>query len=105
MVELRPRKANDKAKEKRKEEVGAVDKTYIEKDQDPRASVQILDAKANLRKDTGNIFLLLFLYFLQGIPLGLAGSLPLILSSHHVSYADQGLFSFALWPFSFKLLW
>ncbi|CAF0796738.1 unnamed protein product [Brachionus calyciflorus] len=41
----------------------------------------------------------------KAIPLGLAGSLPYILSSHKVSYADQGTFSFAFWPFSLKLLW
>ncbi len=42
---------------------------------------------------------------MKGIPIGLAGSLPYILSSRKVSYADQGTFSFALWPFSLKLLW
>jgi hypothetical protein len=57
------------------------------------------------RKDTHNIALLMFLYLLQGVPLGLTGSLPYILSSRSVSYADQGTFSFAFWPFSLKLLW
>jgi PAT family acetyl-CoA transporter-like MFS transporter 1 len=61
--------------------------------------------KQNLKKDFNNICLLMFLYFLQGIPLGLAGSLPFILSAHKVSYADQGTFSLAFWPFSLKLLW
>jgi hypothetical protein len=59
----------------------------------------------NVRKDLHNIALLMFLYFLQGVPLGLTGSLPFILSSRKVSYADQGTFSFAFWPFSLKLLW
>ena len=59
----------------------------------------------NVRKDLKNSSLLMFLYFLQGIPLGLTGSLPFILSSRKVSYADQGTFSFAFWPFSLKLLW
>ena len=36
---------------------------------------------------------------------GLTGSLPYILSSRKVSYADQGMFSFAFWPFSLKLIW
>lgn len=61
--------------------------------------------KQNVRKDLHNIALLMFLYLLQGIPLGLSGSIPFILSSRQVSYADQGTFSFALWPFSLKLLW
>lgn len=57
------------------------------------------------KNDFFNIIFLLFLYFLQAVPLGLTGSLPFILSSHKISYADQGTFSFAFWPFSLKLLW
>ncbi|XP_028650335.1 acetyl-coenzyme A transporter 1 [Erpetoichthys calabaricus] len=58
-----------------------------------------------LKGELGNISLLLFLYVLQGIPLGLAGSIPLILQSKNVSYTDQAFFSFVFWPFSLKLLW
>ncbi|XP_063772185.1 acetyl-coenzyme A transporter 1 [Pseudophryne corroboree] len=58
-----------------------------------------------LQGELGNILLLLFLYILQGIPLGLAGSIPLILQSKNVSYTDQAIFSFVFWPFSLKLLW
>lgn len=61
--------------------------------------------KGSVKKDIKNIIFLMFLYFLQAIPLGLTGSLPFILSSHKVSYGDQGFFSFAFWPFSLKLLW
>ncbi|XP_039713259.1 acetyl-coenzyme A transporter 1 isoform X2 [Pteropus medius] len=57
------------------------------------------------RAELSSIFLLLFLYVLQGIPLGLAGSIPLILQSKNVSYTDQAFFSFVFWPFSLKLLW
>lgn len=60
---------------------------------------------ADLRGDYHNICLLVFLYVLQGIPLGLAGSLPLILQNRKVSYAQQAIFSFVNWPFSVKLLW
>lgn len=56
-------------------------------------------------KDLKNILFLMFLYLLQGVPLGLTGSLPFIMSSRNVSYKDQGTFSFAFWPFSMKLLW
>lgn len=56
-------------------------------------------------KDTLNIVFLMFLYFLQGIPLGLKASLPFILSSRQASYANQAVFSLASWPFSLKLLW
>ncbi|XP_056622911.1 acetyl-coenzyme A transporter 1 [Triplophysa dalaica] len=55
--------------------------------------------------ELGNVALLLFLYVLQGIPLGLAGSIPLIMQSKNVSYKDQAFFSFVFWPFSLKLLW
>lgn len=59
----------------------------------------------SIRKELGNVSLLLFLYVLQGIPLGLAGSIPLIMQSKNVSYKDQAYFSFVFWPFSLKLLW
>jgi PAT family acetyl-CoA transporter-like MFS transporter 1 len=58
-----------------------------------------------LKKDFKNIIFLMFLYFIQNVPLGLAGSLSYILSSHKASYADLGTFSLAFWPFSLKLLW
>ena len=61
--------------------------------------------KGDWKKDFKNIALLTFLYLLQGLPLGLNSSLPYILSARKVSYADQGTFSFAFWPFSLKLLW
>jgi PAT family acetyl-CoA transporter-like MFS transporter 1 len=56
-------------------------------------------------KDWPNIALLIWLYVFQGIPFGLVSSVPLILSSRKVSYADQGTFSFASWPFAFKIFW
>lgn len=58
-----------------------------------------------IRGELRSVSLLLFLYVLQGIPLGLAGSVPLILQSRNVSYTDQAFFSFVFWPFSLKLLW
>lgn len=62
-------------------------------------------ARPGIRGELGNVLLLLFLYVLQGIPLGLAGSIPLILQSKGVNYKDQAFFSFVFWPFSLKLLW
>lgn len=61
--------------------------------------------RSGIRGELGNVSLLLFLYVLQGIPLGLGGSIPLILQSKNVSYKDQAFFSFVFWPFSLKLLW
>ncbi|XP_015124248.1 acetyl-coenzyme A transporter 1 [Diachasma alloeum] len=59
----------------------------------------------NVRGDEGNIALLLFLYLLQGIPLGLCSAIPMILQNSHISYKQQAEFSFVLWPFSLKLFW
>ena len=39
--------------------------------------------------EIGNISLLLFLYVLQGIPLGLSASIPMILQNRGVSYKEQ----------------
>lgn len=61
--------------------------------------------RQGVRGELGNISLLLFLYVLQGIPLGLAGSIPLILQGKNASYKDQAFFSFVFWPFSLKLFW
>ena len=60
---------------------------------------------SNWRKDQGSIMLLTFLYILQGIPLGLAGTVPIMLQSMGVSYKEQAIFSFVYWPFAIKLLW
>lgn len=56
-------------------------------------------------KDRNSIILLLFLYLLQGVPLGMASSMPLIIQTIGVSWSQQAIFSFAFWPFSLKLLW
>lgn len=56
------------------------------------------------KNDRNSIAILLFLYILQGIPLGLAGSIPLLLAKK-VGYKQQAVFSFVYWPYSVKLLW
>ena len=56
-------------------------------------------------RDRGSIALLVFLYVLQGIPLGLAGAMPMLLQTKKVAYKDQATFSLVFWPFSMKLLW
>lgn len=66
--------------------------------------VQTIDNKM-LKSDKISIAILFFLYVLQGIPLGLGGSIPMILQNRNISYKDQAVFSFVNWPFSVKLLW
>lgn len=57
------------------------------------------------RQDRRNFCLLVLLYFLQGIPMGLAsGSVPFLLKKH-LSYGQIGVFSLAAYPYSLKLLW
>ncbi|KAG9228260.1 acetyl-coenzyme A transporter 1-domain-containing protein [Amylocarpus encephaloides] len=57
-------------------------------------------------QDKRNFGLLVLLYFLQGVPMGLAaGSVPFLLKGAHVSYSALGVFSLASYPYSLKLLW
>uniref|UniRef100_A0A0N5A5W8 Acetyl-coenzyme A transporter 1 n=1 Tax=Parastrongyloides trichosuri TaxID=131310 RepID=A0A0N5A5W8_PARTI len=60
---------------------------------------------SNIRGDETSLALLLILYFLQGIPLGIIGCIPYMLSERNVSFTDQSFFSFSSYPFSAKLLW
>ncbi|KFY65550.1 hypothetical protein V496_02493 [Pseudogymnoascus sp. VKM F-4515 (FW-2607)] len=56
-------------------------------------------------QDRRNFVLLVLLYFLQGVPMGLAtGSVPFLLKAH-LSYGQIGIFSLASYPYSLKLLW
>ena len=64
-----------------------------------------ISMRHRLRKDKRSIALLLLLYVLQGIPIGLAGSVPIILQTKKVGYRQQALFSLVSWPFTVKLLW
>ena len=69
-----------------------------------------------------NVFVLMFLYVLQGIPLGISGkfvifylivftisgfsaAIPTLLLNTSITYHQQAVFSFAFWPFSLKILW
>lgn len=55
--------------------------------------------------DTFSMILLLVLYTLQGIPMGLSASIPLLLKEKNVSYEGLSLFSLVAIPFSLKLIW
>ena len=58
----------------------------------------------NMEDKIGMVVLFL-LYTLQGIPMGLCGSIPLIMKERGVSYEGLSLFSLVSVPFSLKLLW
>lgn len=60
------------------------------------------------RHDLPQFFLLVALYFVQGIPVGLAfGTVPFLLKSmaKDTSFTSLGLFSMATYPYSLKILW
>jgi len=63
------------------------------------------EGRGGLEGDRLSVALLILLYVLQGIPLGIAASIPYLLQSRHISYKEQAVFSFVFWPFSLKLLW
>ena len=49
--------------------------------------------------------LLVLLYFLQGVPMGLAGGSVPFLLKNYMSYGQIGVYSLASYPYSLKLLW
>lgn len=48
-----------------------------------------MEEPSNIKGDRLNIALLLFLYTLQGIPLGLAAAIPMLLQNRGISYKEQ----------------
>ncbi|OAJ37087.1 hypothetical protein BDEG_21156 [Batrachochytrium dendrobatidis JEL423] len=70
-----------------------------------KESVSQPGSEVGLGKDLGNMVLLVFLYLLQGVPLGLSmGSVPFLLKSK-LGFGDLALFSLSSYPYSLKLLW
>ncbi|XP_050521728.1 acetyl-coenzyme A transporter 1-like isoform X2 [Daktulosphaira vitifoliae] len=61
--------------------------------------------KQSIVGDRCNITILMFLYTLQGVPLGLSAAIPIMMQKKHITYKEQAEFSFSTWPFSLKLLW
>lgn len=45
--------------------------------------------KSNVKLDKNNIFLLLVLYTLQGLPLGFSLAMPILMQNMHVSFSEQ----------------
>ncbi len=72
----------------------------------PQTPGMVVTSFSNLpAADKRNFLLLVLLYFLQGIPMGLAyGSVPFLLKNY-LSYGQIGVFSLSIYPFSLKLLW
>lgn len=77
----------------------------LEKQRDKDKVMEKSSQLPSIKRDRESIALLVFLYVLQGIPLGLAGAMPMLLQTRKVAYKDQATFSLVFWPFSIKLLW
>lgn len=71
----------------------------------PLSPASMDDAAATAAADRRSIALLLVLYTLQGIPLGLAGTLPYLVAEKSANFDAQATLSLMSLPFSFKLLW
>ncbi|XP_070491955.1 acetyl-coenzyme A transporter 1-like [Chironomus tepperi] len=63
------------------------------------------EEESNLKGDYRNVAILLFLYILQGIPLGISSAVRILLQNRGVSYKEQAIFSLAAYPFTMKVLW
>jgi PAT family acetyl-CoA transporter-like MFS transporter 1 len=86
----------------------ATQKRYPMKSSGPLDNMEMTtedEEKKEPKSDRWNLAILLLLYMLQGIPLGLAGSMPMVLQAKRIGYRQQAVFSFVSWPFSIKLLW
>lgn len=56
----------------------------------PSVTKESMLVKPNLKGDWPNIYLLLLLYIMQGIPLGITNCIPIILQSkQNVTYKEQ----------------
>ena len=56
-------------------------------------------------EDRLSMIILLGLYTLQGIPMGLGGSIPILMKERGASFEELAMFSMVSLPFSLKLLW
>jgi len=61
--------------------------------------------ESDLTGEYANLALLLLLYTLQGVPMGIAGIMPMILKEQHATFSDLSTFSLNSYPFVLKLLW
>ena len=57
----------------------------------------------DLEGDKVHVCILFFLYCLQGIPVGLKNSIPLLLTRRSVPFTEQAIFSIASYPWSMKV--
>ncbi|KAJ9472795.1 PAT family [Diplonema papillatum] len=60
---------------------------------------------SDIREDAWSLALLFGLYVLQGLPMGLAAVVPMIIKDKGASLSDIGTFSLTILPYSVKLLW
>ena len=99
----------EKKEENLPKETIAIEKSNGSVLSDNNESTEITEEKPSMLKDLEgdkmHVLVLFFLYILQGIPLGLKDSIPLILSNRNVPYKEQATYSISSYPFSMKILW
>lgn len=61
----------------------------VEEGEQAEENMNLIEEPTNIKGDECNIAILLVLYLLQGIPLGLAAAIPMILQSRGVSFKQQ----------------
>lgn len=61
--------------------------------------------KITWRHDFSTILFLMYMYFLQGVLIGLSSAVSILIAARGMNYSAQGTYSFVFWPFSIKLLW
>ncbi len=59
----------------------------------------------NIYDDLPSFILLVLLYVLQGIPMGLAMSVPVLLKESGMGFGAKAVFTNVTWPYSLKMLW
>lgn len=70
-----------------------------------KGSMNFIHSIQEINRPLSSMILLIFLYLLQGVPLGLVmGSLPYLLQPS-LSFTSLGFFSLASYPYSLKLFW
>ncbi|PLB34852.1 SD08430p [Aspergillus candidus] len=107
-IEMRKRETSSESSASRADRVMAGSSFSLDQDPPitPQTPAMTTTSFSSLpAADRRNFLLLCVLYFLQGVPMGLAtGSVPFLLKPY-LSYGQIGVFSLASYPYSLKLLW
>lgn len=74
---------------KSRKAMGSDDKTDNYSPKHKKHEAHVTKTLPNTKGDRLNIAILLFLYTLQGVPLGLSAAIPIIMQKKHITYKEQ----------------